>query len=871
MQANKIREKFLEFFRSKDHKIVKSAPMVLKDDPTLMFTNAGMNQFKDIFLENRTAPYPRVADSQKCLRVSGKHNDLEEVGHDTYHHTMFEMLGNWSFGDYFKEKAIDYAWELFTQVFNLSKDRLYATVFEGNPDENISKDTEAENYWKKYLPPERILTGNKDENFWEMGDTGPCGPASEIHIDLRPDNERNHTPGAELVNQDHPFVIELWNLVFIQYNRKTDGTLEPLPKKHVDTGLGFERLTMVLQNKSSNYDTDIFQPIIAEIEKVSGENYGENNNTDVAMRVIADHLRTISFSIAEGQLPSNNKAGYVIRRILRRAVRYAFTFLNQTEAFIFKLVPTLVENMGGAYPELVSQKDTIQNVIKEEEETFLKTLDTGIKMLDKIIGRAKTEGTTTIDGRKAFELYDTYGFPSDLTQLILREHNLSYNQEEFDKAMAEQKARSRNASVVEAGDWIIVKNEAHSHFIGYEHTEAEVNIVKYREVKQKKKTYYQLVFDKTPFYAESGGQIGDTGSLENNEEKISIANTIKEHDSTIHITSKLPRDITTPFYAVVNESERRDTEKNHTATHLLHYALKKVLGNHVEQKGSLVAPEYLRFDFSHYQKLTSEDIQKVENIVNDKIRRNIRQTEERNVEFNEALKKGANALFGEKYGDTVRMVQFGDSIELCGGTHVSATGNIGFFVITSETAISSGIRRIEAVTGTYAESVVQNKMQQLEKITQILDNPKDIVKKAEKLRDENNELRKQVEKLEKEKNQQQKQKLLESQKQINGINVITGKLEVSSADALKEISFKLKNEVNNLFLVLGAEIDGKANLSVTISDNLVKEKNLDANKIIKDLAGELQGGGGGQAFFATAGGKNPDGIDTAIKKAISYI
>ncbi|MCK5822722.1 MAG: alanine--tRNA ligase [Bacteroidales bacterium] len=867
MNSNEIRKEFKNFFESKQHQIVQSAPMVVKDDPSLMFTNAGMNQFKDLFLGNSTIQYSRVTNSQKCLRVSGKHNDLEEVGHDTYHHTMFEMLGNWSFGDYFKEEAIDWAWELLVDVFKISKDRLYVTVFEGSKDDGLGKDNEAFNFWEKYLPEDRIINGSKKDNFWEMGSTGPCGPCSEIHIDLRDEDERKKIDAVDLINKDHHLVIEIWNLVFIQYNRKTDNSLEKLPKKHVDTGMGFERLCMVVQGKKSNYDTDVFQPLIQEIAKKSAKKYGENEKDDIAMRVIADHLRAVSFAIADGQLPSNNKAGYVIRRILRRAVRYAYTFLNHKEPFINTLVPVLISTMGDAYKELIQQQQIIEKIIAEEEASFLRTLDVGIKLLDKIIEQTKKDENNSIKGKDAFVLYDTYGFPLDLTQLILKENGLTVNIDDFNKEMSKQKSRSRVATSIETDDWVVLIDDDVEEFVGYDYTNAEVRITRYRKIKIKNKDFFQLVFQLTPFYGESGGQIGDSGYIEANGEKTSIIDTKKENNLIIHITKQLPSNLNVKFMAVVNKDRRDLIKCNHSATHLLHFALRKTLGTHVEQKGSLVDDKHLRFDFSHFQKLTDEEIAKVEHIVNTKIRENIQLNERRNIPIKKAQELGAMALFGEKYGDTVRIIQFGDSIELCGGTHVKATGEIGFFKIISETAIAAGIRRIEAITSFNAEQYVNNEINTLREIRQSLNNPKNVVKNIDDFINENAQLKKKIEDFNREKVNVLRNDLINKVQNINGINVIAEKINIDSAASVKDIAFQLKNKIDNLFLVLGTEIDRKASLTVMISENLVKEKDLHAGNIIREISKEIKGGGGGQAFYATAGGKDPDGLIKAIEKA----
>jgi len=878
MNSKEIRNTFLQFFERKKHTVIPSAPMVIKDDPTLMFTNAGMNQFKDIFLGNSKAKYSRVVDSQKCLRVSGKHNDLEEVGHDTYHHTMFEMLGNWSLGDpalptggYFKKEAIAWAFEFLVDQMNIDPERLYATIFEGSKEDGLDLDTEAKEHWKQFLPEQKILNGSKKDNFWEMGDTGPCGPCSEIHVDLRSDEERAKTPGKTLVNMDHPLVIEIWNLVFIQYNRKANGNLELLPQKHVDTGMGFERLCMVLQNKQSNYDTDVFQPIIQSIAKASGKKYGDNQQADIAMRVIADHLRAISFSIADGQLPSNVKAGYVIRRILRRAVRYGYTFLDFKKPFMYKLLPVLIKILGDAYPELQTQKELIENVIHKEEASFLKTLETGIRLLDKIIKNTKEKEYNVIPGKIAFELYDTYGFPLDLTELIAREHKLAVNKKEFEEEMKSQKDRSRSASAMDTDDWIELYDDEVEEFVGYDFLQTDVKITRYRKVKQKNKEFYQLIFNISPFYAESGGQVGDTGYIEAHGEKIPILNTIKENNLNIHITNKLPADPKATFKAVVNTKERVATANNHTATHLLHYALRKVLGDHIEQKGSLVHPDYLRFDFSHFQKVTDKQIKEIEQIVNEKIRENIELEEHRNIPMDEASGMGAIALFGEKYGDTVRVIKFDDSIELCGGTHVNNTGQIGFFKILSESSVAAGIRRIEGITGEKVVEYVFDQINELNEIKSLLKNPKKPVESVQNLIGEVAKLNKQLEEMVNQQAQAVKKQLKEQTESINGINFIGSKIDLNSPSAIKDIAFQLKNEIDNLVLVIGAEINGKANLSIMISESLVKEKNWNASQIIRDVAKEIQGGGGGQPFYATAGGKNPAGLETAIQKAKSFI
>ena len=864
MTSKEIRENFLNFFASKGHTIVPSAPMVVKDDPTLMFTNAGMNQFKDWFLGNSPAKYNRVADTQKCLRVSGKHNDLEEVGHDSYHHTMFEMLGNWSFGDYFKNEAIDWAWEILTEVYRLDKDRLYATVYEGSKEDGIGPDDEARNRWLKYLPAERILPGNKKDNFWEMGDTGPCGPCSEIHIDIRSSEERAKVPGSELVNKGHHLVIEIWNLVFIQYNRKANGELAALPQKHVDTGMGLERLCMALQGKQSNYDTDVFTNIISQISKLCGKKYDESPQTGIAMRVIADHIRAISFSIADGQLPSNVKAGYVIRRILRRAVRYAYTFLGVEEPFLCRLVPTLVGEMGIAFPELVSQKNLIEKVIKEEEEAFLRTLDKGIKLMDALM--VKYKDSKMISGEDTFTLYDTYGFPPDLSELIARENGYSIDIKSFEKELGKQKERSRNATSSEEGDWIEVRPYNGVEFVGYEKTEENVQIIRYRSVKTKNKELFQLVFDKSPFYAESGGQVGDTGFIESaSGERISIVNTVKENNLNIHISEKLPKNIHESFTAIIDAGRRQSIANNHTATHLLHKALREILGTHIEQKGSLVSYSHLRFDFSHFEKVSPEVIRQVENRVNELIRENKRKDEFRDVPVEEAKSMGAMALFGEKYGDKVRVIKFGDSIELCGGTHTSATGNIGLFKIMSESAIAAGVRRIEATTGESAEKLIQGNEDMLLSVRAMFNNSPNLVGSISRLVEENENYRHQVEEFMKERSVELKNKLTEDKQYINGVNVITLKGEFHP-EIIKNLAFAFKTEENTIFIA-GYEFDKKANLALMYSDDLVAHGR-NAGKDIREAAKLIEGGGGGQSFFATAGGKNADGISAAIAKLI---
>ncbi|OUO21390.1 alanine--tRNA ligase [Bacteroides sp. An322] len=866
LTANEIRDSFVKFFESKGHQIVPSAPMVIKDDPTLMFTNAGMNQFKDIILGNHPAKYKRVTDSQKCLRVSGKHNDLEEVGHDTYHHTMFEMLGNWSFGDYFKKEVIGWAWEYLVDVLKIDPSILYATVFEGSAEEGLERDNEAAGYWEQYLPKDHIINGNKHDNFWEMGDTGPCGPCSEIHIDLRPEEEKAKVPGRELVNKDNPLVIEIWNLVFMQYNRKADGSLEPLPAKVIDTGMGFERLCMALQGKKSNYDTDVFQPIIKVIGDLTGLNYGNDPKVDVAMRVVADHIRTIAFSITDGQLPSNAKAGYVIRRILRRAVRYAYTFLGQKQAFMFKLVPVLVENMGQAYPELKAQQPLIEKVIKEEEEAFLRTLETGIRLLDKVMKDTKAAGKTEISGVDAFTLYDTFGFPLDLTELILRENGMTVNEEEFNVEMQKQKQRARNAAAVETGDWVVLE-EGETHFVGYDYTEYETRILRYRQIKQKNQTLYQIVLSETPFYAESGGQVGDTGVLVSEFETIDIIDTKKENNLPIHIAKQLPEHLDAPMMACVDTDKRAACAANHSCTHLLDEALRQVLGTHVEQKGSLVTPESLRFDFSHFQKVTPEQLREVEHLVNAKIRENVPLTEYRNLPIEKAKELGAIALFGEKYGDEVRVVQFGSSIEFCGGTHVSATGKIGMVKIISESSVAAGVRRIEAITGAKVEEMLDAVQDTINDLKALFNNAPDLKAAIAKYIDENAGLKKQVEEFMKEKEATVKAKLIENAKEIHGVKVIKSVLPMP-ADAVKNIAFQLKGQfTENLFIVIGSVYEGKPMLTVMMSDDQVKA-GLNAGQLVREAAKLIQGGGGGQPHFATAGGKNPDGLISATDKVL---
>lgn len=867
MTSNQIREAFFEFFREKQHQIIPSVPMVIKNDPTLMFTNAGMNQFKDIFLGNKKPKNLRVANTQKCLRVSGKHNDLEEVGHDTYHHTMFEMLGNWSFGDYFKKEAIIWSIEFLVDKLGIDKTRLYATVFDGSKEENLEKDQEAFEFWTGVIDKERIIGGSKKDNFWEMGDTGPCGPCSEIHIDLRSDEERKKINGTELINKDNPLVIELWNLVFIQYNRKADGSLEHLPQKHVDTGLGFERLSMVVQKKQSNYDTDIFQTIINELTRISGLEYGGKEEWDIAFRVVADHLRAVSFSIADGQIPSNNKAGYVIRRILRRAIRYGYTFLGLENPFIHFLVPILTENMGESFPELKNQQELIREVIKEEEISFLKTLDTGISLLDKIVDTAKKNNKKEVSGKVAFELYDTYGFPIDLTELILKEKNMVINHKEFENEMKTQKSRSKQAGKITTEDWTLLKEDNNEEFIGYDKLESDIYITRYRKVTTKGKEQYQLIFNFTPFYATAGGQIGDTGYIESEKEKIQIIDTISENELSIHLTNKFPEYPKKIFHAVVNKEKRLFTANNHSATHLLHFALKSVLGDHVEQKGSLVTADHLRFDFSHFRRINKDQLEQIESMVNALIRENMQREEFRDIPMNEALNKGAIALFGEKYGDLVSMIKFGNSIELCGGTHVDATGQIGFFKIISENAVAAGIRRIEAVTALKAEKYILEQLEIINEIKNTFKSSGKIIDQVRELIRENSKMSREIDFLERNRLKIIRKNLLSKVTEINGINFIAEKIEVNSAVAMRDLAFQIKKEIKNLFLLTGAEINGKANLALMISDNLVKERGLHAANIIREIAKKINGDGGGQPFFATAGGKNPSGLEDAISRA----
>ena len=869
LTANEIRESFKSFFESKGHLIVPSAPMVIKDDPTLMFTNAGMNQFKDIILGNHPATSKRVADSQKCLRVSGKHNDLEEVGHDTYHHTMFEMLGNWSFGDYFKKEAISWAWEYLVDVLKLDPRDLYATVFEGSPEEGLSRDDEAAGIWEQFLPKDHIINGNKHDNFWEMGDTGPCGPCSEIHVDSRSAEEKALIPGSQLVNKDHPQVIEIWNLVFMQFNRKADGSLEGLPAKVIDTGMGFERLVRTLQGKTSNYDTDVFQPLLKAMGDMSGLTYGQNEKADVAMRVVADHIRTIAFAITDGQLPGNAKAGYVIRRILRRAVRYGYTFLGQKQAFMYKLLPTLIDNMGAAYPELAAQRELIARVIKEEEESFLRTLETGIRLLDKTIAEAKLAGKNEISGKDTFTLYDTFGFPLDLTELILRENGMTANIDEFNAEMAQQKQRARNAAAVETGDWIVLK-EGTTEFVGYDNTEYETSILRYRQIKQKNQVSYQIVLDKTPFYAESGGQVGDSGVICSEFETIEVVDTKKENNLPIHITKKLPEYLDAPMMACVDVDKRAACAANHSCTHLLDEALRTVLGTHVEQKGSLVTPDSLRFDFSHFQKVTDEELRQVEHLVNAKIRANVSLQEYRNIPIEEARKLGAIALFGEKYGDRVRVIQFGSSVEFCGGTHVRATGNIGMMKIISESSVAAGVRRIEAVTGEKVEAMFDKIQDVYRELRAMFNNVPDLQGTIRKSIEENASLKKKLDDFMKEKERDLKKSILQQIVERDGVKI--AKLHAPiPPEMAKNLAFQLRGELTENFLFVAGTVSGdKPMLTISLSDDLVA-KGLKAGAIIKEAAKLIQGGGGGQPHFATAGGKNPDGIFAAVDKVIELV
>jgi alanyl-tRNA synthetase len=869
MKSQDIRATFLEFYKSKTHQIVPSAPMVMKNDPTLMFINSGMAPFKEYFLGNGTPKSNRIADTQKCLRVSGKHNDLEEVGYDTYHHTMFEMLGNWSFGDYFKKEAIAWAWELLTEVYGVDKDILYVTVFEGSDEDGLKLDQEAYDLWKEIIPEDRILMGNKDDNFWEMGSQGPCGPCSEIHVDIRSDEEKAKVSGADLVNMDHPHVVEIWNLVFMQYNRKADKSLEKLAAQHVDTGMGFERLCMVLQDVKSNYDTDVFTPIIREIEAITNTEYGKDEKTDIAIRVIADHVRAISFSIADGQLPSKNAAGYVIRRILRRAIRYGFTFLNKKEPFIYRLVDVLDKKMGEAFPEMKEQKQLIQNVIKEEEQSFLRTLDQGLVLLDRVIENVDGK---IISGKKVFELKDTYGFPEDLTELILRERGLTYNEEEFKKALKKQQKGGREATAIQADDWVVLIEDKEEEFVGYDTLETDVKLTRYRKIETKKEgVQYQLVFNLTPFYPEGGGQVGDKGYLEvPNGDVVYILDTKKENNLIIHIAKNLPKHINETLRAVVDKKQRDRTAANHTATHLLHQALREVLGTHVEQKGSAVHSKYLRFDFSHFSKLTVEELRDVEDFVNARIEGKLPLEEKRNRPVTEAMADGAMALFGEKYGDTVRSIRFGKSIELCGGTHVENTGDIWHFKIKSEGAVAAGIRRIEAITSDATKEFYATNNRAYYEIKDVLNNPKDAVKAVLDLKDENAKLRKQIENLLKDKAKNLKGELKGQLQEVNGVNFLATKIDLDQ-NGIKNLAFELGGEMKNLFLFFATADENKVMLTCYISKELVAERGYDAGKVVRELGKLIHGGGGGQPFFATAGGKNPGGIPKALERVIEYI
>ena len=869
MQSKEIRERFIEFFKSKSHRFVPSSPMVNKNDPTLMFTNAGMNQFKDFFLGNAQPEYTRAANSQKCLRASGKHNDLEEVGIDTYHHTMFEMLGNWSFGDYFKEDAIAWAWELLTDVYGLPKDRLYVTVFEGDKGDNLAFDQEAYDYWKAFIDEKRILGGDKKDNFWEMGDTGPCGPCSEIHIDLRSEEDIAQVPGKELVNQDHPEVIEIWNLVFMQYDRKADKSLVNLPAQHIDTGMGFERLAMALQGKKSNYDTDVFTPLIGYVAQKAGVEYKDNEQTDIAIRVIVDHIRAIAFAIADGQLPSNNKAGYVIRRILRRAVRYGYTFLGFKEPFLHELIKILAVQFEGVFDEIPSQEEFIAKVIREEEASFLRTLENGLKQLDQIMEGLKAEGKDTIAGQAVFELYDTFGFPKDLTALIAKENGFKQDEAGFAQAMEQQKQRSKADAAQEKGDWISVNDEEGVEFVGYDLNEAQARIIKYREIKEKKNTVYQVVLDQTPFYGESGGQVGDKGVLKSDTETIKVLDTQKENDLIVHYTNKIPEQPEATFEASIDVPRRDLIRNNHSATHLLHQALRDVLGNHVQQKGSLVSDQVLRFDFSHFAKVEPEQLEEIERIVNDHIRKNIKLDEKRYVPIEEAKKLGAMALFGEKYGDFVRVITFDPeySVELCGGTHVEATGDIGMLKITAESAVAAGVRRIEALTGPKAFGYVQEQERLMKSVKELLKNPKDLTRAIGSLLEDQKKLSKELEAMHNKLAGEVKNQLKEQVKPSNGINLLVAKVLLPNADALKKLSFELKNEVDQLVAVLAADVAGKPQIAVVINEGLVADKGLNAGQMVRELAREIKGGGGGQPFFATAGGKDLNGLDAVVTKA----
>lgn len=867
MTVSEIRKTFFDFFASKGHDIVPSAPMVVKDDPTLMFVNAGMNQFKDYFLGNSVPKVRRVANSQKCLRVSGKHNDLEEVGVDTYHHTMFEMLGNWSFGDYFKSEAIAWAWELLIDVYKIPVDRLYVTVFEGDEKDGVPADTESVELWKRHIAADRIILASKKDNFWEMGDVGPCGPCTEIHVDLRSEADRAAVNGLTLVNQDHPQVIEIWNNVFMEFNRKADGSLVPLPEKHVDTGMGLERLAMALQGKQSNYDSDLFQALIQHMSRVSGMKYGENEATDIALRVIADHIRAIAFSIADGQLPSNTGAGYVIRRILRRAVRYGYQTLKLEESFLADLSAVLVKEMGTPYTELIQQQSLIEKVIREEENSFFRTLELGLKRIDQLLADLKAKKETIIPGAVVFELYDTYGFPADLTSLIARENNFSVDEKGFEQELEKQKERSRAATAMETDDWVEISEDSVEEFIGYDYLETHIKIVKYRKVVQKQKAFYQVVFNLTPFYPEGGGQVGDTGYIEADGVKTSVIDTKKENNLIIHLMNELPANPNLEFLAVVNKQKRQHSAYNHTATHLLHHALRTVLGTHVEQKGSLVSPDYLRFDFSHFEKVSDEQLEQIQQIVSEQIRANIQKEEMRNTPLEVAKEMGAIALFGEKYGDTVRVIKFGDSVELCGGTHVEGTGSIGLFIITSESAVAAGVRRIEAITSDKAEQYYKQKSALLDQVSLSLKNPKDIVKAVADLQARNIQLQKEIESFQKERAMAIKHDLKTKVREVNGVHILDGKVDLD-AGSIKDILFQLKGEFDSFIGILGGITEDKCSLSVIITESLASEKGLNAGQLIREVSSHIQGGGGGQAFFATAGGKNPQGLDKAIAEII---
>lgn len=867
MTAKEIRNSFLDFFKSKQHEFIASSPMVVKDDPTLMFINAGMNQFKDMFLGNAEVKFPRVCNSQKCLRVSGKHNDLEEVGVDTYHHTMFEMLGNWSFGDYFKKEAIAWGWEFLTEVCKIEKDWLYVTVFEGAEEDGLGLDQDAYNFWKEIVAEDRILMGNKKDNFWEMGASGPCGPCSEIHIDIRSQEEKDNIPGADLVNMDHPQVIEVWNIVFMEFNRLASGELQKLPAQHVDTGMGFERLAMVLQGKQSNYDSDVFTPLIEKVEEFSGKTYGKDEPTDIAIRVIVDHVRAVSFAIADGQMPSNTGAGYVIRRILRRAVRYGYSKLNMSEPFIYKLVDVLAEQMGEFFPEIIKQKDLASKVIKEEEQNFLRTLDKGIEKFNVSLQDFPSK---IVEGKFAFELLDTYGFPIDLTQLLAREEGYEVDMKGFSAALEQQKERSRKATAITVEDWIVV-NEGEGKFVGYDNLSTPSKILRYRGITAKGKDLYQVELDETPFYPEGGGQVGDAGLLIDGGNKYPIHDTKKENGVILHFMNQLPDNPAATFTASINKGRREAIEANHSATHLVHHALRKVLGEHVEQKGSLVNEKQLRFDFSHFQKVSDEELKQIEDLVNEAIRTNYNLAENREATVDEAKAQGAMALFGEKYGDKVRVIQFGDSVELCGGTHVKSTSQIGKFIFTTETAVAAGIRRIEAITADKADAFINKELEVLNNIRGVLKNPKDIVKHLESLITQNSELTKEIESLIKAKAKGLKSELKSAVSEVNGVNFLSSTIDLDSSEAIKNLAFEMRSEIDNLFMVLGADIKGKPNLTVVVSENLVKEKGLNAGQIIRDLAKDIQGGGGGQPFYATAGGKNLAGLPIALEKAKSFI